>query len=512
MVRNQQRPPVLPAGADPSEAAVLQLARMDLACYAIASYPGFELADHLRIIVAKLEAVERGEIRRLILSMPPRHGKSLVASRFFPAWYLGRHPERSVIAASYGQELANDFGRAVRDNISAPVHSAIFPDSRLSSDSAAVHRFSTTKGGTYFAVGRGGAITGRGGHLLLIDDPINGPEEAASSALRRSLQSWYVATFYTRSAPAAAIVLIQTRWHEDDLAGWLIREHPQEKWDVVSLPAIAEQDEGFRREGEALWPSKFPLEELQATRRAIGGAAFASLYQQRPAAAEGRIFKREWWQRFAGELPKVRGIVQSWDTAFKAGAENDYSACTTWAETKTGYYLLHAWRGRVEFPELKRRLVSFAEEWRPHSILIEDKASGQSLIQELQRGTRLAVLPVKVDADKVARAQAVTPLVEAGKVFLPERAPWLDDYLDELSAFPAAAHDDFTDSTTQALNYMREHSSGSWENFVPYVEQRPRGTIFESPRNSDDDSDDEGDGFRRPHRDRDLLAPRRGLW
>lgn len=192
----------------------------------------------------------------------------------------------------------------------------------------------------------------------------------------------------------------------------------------------------------------------------VGGAAWASLYQQRPAAAEGAIFKREWWRYFREhERPVVRRIVQSWDPAFKTGAENDFSVCTTWGMGDNGYYLLGCWRDRVEFPELKRRIICLAELWNPNQILVEDSASGQCLIQELRYASALPIIPIKVDKDKRARAEAITPLIEAGKVFVPESAPWLNDYIDELAAFPTGAHDDAVDATTQALSYLR-HQQG----------------------------------------------------
>jgi predicted phage terminase large subunit-like protein len=435
---------------------LLALAHEDLACYSIAQWPQFERAPHHELIISKLEAVERGEIKRLMIFLPPRHGKSFITSSIFPAWLLGRHPQHHVIFATYGQELSDDFGRRVRNFIANPVHQAIFPNCRLSEDSTSVRRFNTTAGGAYFAVGRGGPITGRGADLLLIDDPIKDREEANSETIRKALHEWYASVAYTRLMPGGAIVIIQTRWHEDDLAGWLLREHTSENWDVLCLPAIAEQDEGFRKEGEPLWPEEFPLLELERKRAAIGGRAWASLYQQRPAAADGVIFKRDWWQFFfPAPTVALDQIVQSWDTAFKKGTENDFSVCTTWGVAGDGYYLLHLWRERVEFPELKRVLASLAEQWKPNAILVEDKASGQSLIQELKLSTALPLIPVKVDSDKQTRAQAVTPLIEAGKVFLPESAPWINDYVEEMACFPNGIHDDVVDATTQALNYLR---------------------------------------------------------
>jgi predicted phage terminase large subunit-like protein len=282
-------------------------------------------------------------------------------------------------------------------------------------------------------------------------------EEANSETVRRTVQQWYAYVAYTRLMPNGAVVLIQTRWHDDDLAGWLLREHANENWEVLSLPAIAEQHESFRREGEALWPEKYPVEVLERIRDAIGSAAFTSLYQQQPAAAEGTIFKRQWWQ-FYGEAPIFSQVIQSWDTAFKTGADNSYSVCTTWGLTKNGYYLLSVWRRRVEFPELRRTLIAQADQWKPSAILVEDRASGQSLLQELKSATCLPVIGVKVDADKISRAQAVTAFVEAGKVYLPAEAPWLNDFVNELAVFPSGLYDDQVDSTTQALNYFREQS------------------------------------------------------
>jgi predicted phage terminase large subunit-like protein len=444
---------------------MLQLARDELSSYASALYSRFELPPHLRILVQILERVERGELDRVIICMPPRHGKSFLTSTVFPAWYLGLHPDRSIIASSYGAELANDFGRRVRGFVVDDLHRAIFPDCRVVDDSNAVHRFGLTGGGNYYAVGAGGPITGRGADLLLIDDPIKSREDANSAAIRRSLQSWYQDVAYTRLQPGGAIVLIQTRWHEDDLAGWLLREHSQEGWKLISLPALAEVSEGWRREGEPLWFEKFPLETLQRIREAIGTAAWASLYQQRPAPEQGAIFRREWWRNYSGPIEPHRTVF-SLDCAFKTGQSNDFSVIAIVGEAKDGYYVRHVSRGRWEFPELKRQAIALAEIWKPHAVLIEDAASGQSLIQALKAETKLPILPVKPMGDKVSRAHAVSPLVESGRVFLPTDAAWLADFLDEMTSFPAAPHDDQVDAITQALNYLRGDGPGEYS-FTP---------------------------------------------
>jgi predicted phage terminase large subunit-like protein len=448
---------------------VLGLAAMDFACYCLAMRTDYALAPHHRKLIDHLEAVERGEITRLVIAMPPQHGKSLTGSILFPAWMFGRHPERNTIFVTYAQEpLADEIGTKVRELLRDQRHRAIFPACRLVDGSAAASRFSTTAGGSYLAVGRGAGITGRGAHLLLIDDPLKDNREAASATTRRELQEWYAWTARTRLRPGGAIIVIATRWHEDDLTGWLLRENASEGWRVLSMPAIAEQDEDFRREGEALWPERYPLEALQQLRSLRGGAAFTSLYQCRPAAAEGRIFKREWWGTFR-EAPAFDRIVIALDTAFKATTESDYSAAVTIGETRTGFYVLGAWRGKVEFPELKRRVVELAQEYKPAAIVIEDRASGQSLLQEFQRETNLPVLAIKADVDKVTRASAVTPTVEAGRVFLPEGAAWVEPFLDEVSAFPAAVHDDYTDAFVHALTYLRQRLPG--QNVIDYYAQ-----------------------------------------
>jgi predicted phage terminase large subunit-like protein len=438
---------------------LLRLGCRDLACYCVALWPKFQMAAHHRVLIEHLEAVEQGKIRRLMIQCPPRHGKSTLASQFFPAWYLGRHPERGIITASYGQELADDFGRRVRDLLRNPYHRVIFPACRLADDATSFRSFRTTARGTYYATGRGGAITGRGADLLIGDDLLKDHAEANSEVIRRSLHEWYASVAYTRLHPGAGIILVQTRWHEDDLAGRILREHPAD-WTVLNMPAIAKVDETFRKAGEALWPERFPVELLESIRKQVGGSVWAALYDQMPSAAEGAIFKRQWFRMFSNP-PRFSRIVQSWDTSFKTGTENDFSACTTWGVAQDGYYLLWFWKQRVEFPELKRKMRMLAEDWSPSQIFIEDAASGQSLIQEMRARSALPILPIKVDKDKIARAQAVTPMFEAGRVFVPQSAPWLNGYIDELASFPNGVHDDAVDSTTQALNQLRWRRDGT---------------------------------------------------
>ena len=435
----------------------------DLCAFAVACWKGYQPATHHHAIAEALKRVAQGKCKRLMIFMPPRHGKSMLASEYFPAWYMARNPEHQVIAATYAQGLADDFGRKVRNLISSSTFGEVFPATQLMDDSQSVNRFHLRDRGAYFAVGAGGPITGRGAHLLLIDDPIKGREDAESDTMRRRLKDWYTSVARTRLMPGGAIVLIQTRWHEDDLAGWLLKEHAHEGWEVLNLPALAEPGDPIgREEGEALWPACYPVDELQTIRRSVGGRDWSALYQQRPSAVEGSVFKRQHWQYFTPteHNPKalleslgIIRVIQAWDTAFKTGTLNDYSVCVTIGVAKTRYYVLDVWREKVEFPELKRALIAQSEKWASHSVLVEDTAAGQSLLQEMRRNTRLPLLAVQADRDKMARAHAITATHEAGLVHLPEGAHWLGDFVDEMASFPNAAHDDQVDGFVHAMAY-----------------------------------------------------------
>ncbi|HYH63354.1 MAG TPA: phage terminase large subunit [Urbifossiella sp.] len=440
-----------------------------LIAYAAFQWPGYKPAPHHRLIARHLEAVERGDIARLMIFMPPRAGKSMLVSEFFPAWYLGRNPSHYLIAATYAQELADDFGRKVRNQIADPSFQTVFPGCTLKGDSQSAKRFhitqkseavSTALDGAYFATGVGGPMSGRGSHLLLIDDAVKNREEAESQTIRQRNKDWYTSTAYTRLMPGGKIVVVMTRWHADDLAGWLLAEHPHENWTVLCLPAIAEvEDEIGRNPGDPLWPESFPLATLEKIRSSIGSRDWSALYQQRPAPAEGGIFKAAWFKRYAAPQDKYDQVVQSWDTAVKAAQLNDPSVCTTWGVRPDGYDLLQVFVRRLEYPDLKRTVVSQAEAFGADAVLIEDKASGQQLLQDLKRSTALPLIGILPVQDKITRASGVSAVVEAGKVSLPTHAPWLTDYETEMLTFPNAPHDDQVDSTTQFLNWMKARTS-----------------------------------------------------
>lgn len=440
-------------------------ARARLLDFAQHAYPGFHIARHHEAIAEGLEAVERGDIDRLIIEAPPRHGKSLLTSTLFPCWYMGRNPNNRVIACSYSADLAHTFSRQVRNQITTPEFQEVFPEVQIASDARSVGMWELEhphRGG-YVSAGVGGSITGKGAHLLLIDDPLKSPEAAASAAILQSQWDWYVGGAYTRLEGRGAVVLIMTRWAENDLTGRLLEEmrtNPEaDRWHIIHLPALAEADDQLGREiDEALWPEKFSTAMLKGIRAVQGSRHFAALYQQRPAPAEGSIFKRDWWQRYSHfDRSQARQVIQCWDTAFKAKTSNDYSVCATWALADNCAYLLDLVRRRMEFPELKRCAAEQAAKWKPAYILIEDKASGQSLIQEFRSGDGkskgLNVIPFDPkDADKVARAHAVTPYIEGRRVFIPEDSvPWVRDFVEEHAAFDNGAFDDQVDTTTMAL-------------------------------------------------------------
>ena len=426
---------------------------------------GYDAARHLtEHLIPALEWAATTPDARLIVTMPPRHGKSLHVSESLPAWYLGNHPERRIIAASHTASLAYTFSRRVRNKLADPRWP--FPGVAVADDKGAVQSWDTNRGGGYIAVGVGGSPTGHGGDLVLIDDPIRSAADADSQVIRDALWEWYQGTLRTRLEPGGSIVITATRWHEDDLTGRLLaaQERGGERWRHVHLPAIDETT------GTALWPERWPRDALDAIRRSVGTRAWTAQYQGAPAPAEGGILKRPWFGTYATR-PYEAAIIQSWDTAFQTGTAADYSVCTTLAFTPTHRYVLDVYRERLEFPDLERMVPRLYGQWRPDAVLIENKASGQSLLQSLRRTTDLPVIGVDVPNVrdwKIVRVNELAPMIEAGRLLLPEAAAWLDDALHELTAFPLAAHDDIVDSLMQGLAWIAARTDaatawgGSW--------------------------------------------------
>ena len=454
--------------------------------YAKFQMPEYQTPAHIQLLAHKLEEVERGNIKRLAIFMPPRHGKSQLTSQFFPAWYLGRNPSKFVIATTYAQDLADDFGRSVRNQIQDEDYNRIFNDCTLSKDSSSVRRFHTTGSGVYYAVGAGGAITGRGAHLLLIDDPIKGREDADSDAMRSNLIDWYRSTAYSRLMPGGSIILIQTRWHEDDLAGWILRETSHEPWEVIELPAVLDEKASKilkRPKGQALWPEAYDKKRLEEIKKTAGSREWNSLYMQRPSAEEGNILKRYWWKEWTEDNPpECNYILQSWDTAYTVKSTSDYSAVTTWGIFEhngiQNAILLSARRERWEFPELKSEAINLYNEFKPDVVLIEAKASGWSLIQELQRAG-IPITPFNPKkADKKTRAHSVTPLFESGRVWYPSSKYWAEDVINQCAQFPSSNYDDLVDSTTQALMRLRQGLFVEHPQDIPLEPSAPTGSYW----------------------------------
>jgi len=446
--------------------------RRDLMSFAQAAFyylnPGavFMPAPHLELIAAKLEACARGEIKRLIINLPPRSLKSHMISVCFPAFLLGLHPAIRIVCASYGQELAEKFARDHRKLMSSPLFQVLFK-TRFS-ERVAVHDFETEEGGGRFTASVGGAITGRGGDFIILDDPLK-PDEALSETQRSSVNKWFDGTLMSRlnNKFTGCIIIVMQRLHQDDLVGHVLELGD---WEVLSFPAIAESDVEYsfetafgtrkfaRKAGEALHPAREPVEMLRAIEKQIGEYNFAAQYQQRPDPPGGAIIKKAWLKYYAvgSEPAKFEYVVQSWDTANKSGELNDYSVCTTWGVFKDRYYLLHVFRKRLNFPDLKRAVEDMSRMYKPHKILIEDKASGTQLIQDLSRaGFRVEAYQPPAGADKVMRLHSQSIGFENGLVLLPYEALWLDDYVREITTFPGSKNDDQVDSTTQFLDHMR---------------------------------------------------------
>ena len=419
---------------------------------------------HIELIAKYLEAVRRRDINRLIINMPPRSLKSVCVSVAWPAWLLGHDPHSRIIAASYAASLSTKHSLDCRLTLNAPWYKRIFPDTILSRDQNEKHKFVTTQRGHRFATSVGGSALGEGGNFLIIDDPLN-PTQAMNANWRDHVNRWFEHTFSTRldDKRNGAIVLVMQRLHQYDLSGYLLEK---KGWDHLCLPAVAtaphEYSIGgfskYREQGELLHPAREDTRLVERAKMELGSSAFAAQYQQHPLPDEGGMVKAWWFRRYDSIPVIIERCVQSWDTAIKSGDKNDASVCLTFAEFKGDCYLLDSSVMRLEYPDLKKAVYALAERWKPNVILIEDRASGQQLLQDIHRETALPIIKVNPKNDKITRFAAISALIEAGKLYLPKQAQWLADFESEILAFPDGSHDDQVDSLTQYLDWLRNTS------------------------------------------------------
>ncbi len=448
-----------------NKADLIPICRKSLLAYSIAQWPGYEPGWHHRKIADALERVARGECTRLMILMPPRHGKSMEASEFFPAWYLGHHPGKQIIHASYSQDLVDGFGRKIRNQLKDDLYGAVFPECRLSDDSSAANKFSTTKGGVYVGVGVEGSATGKGAHLLLIDDPVKDRADAESETMRQKLKDWYTSTAYTRLMKGGAIIVIQTRWHEDDLAGWLLREHAHENWEVLSLPAVMDEETA---EPKALWPEHFPMDRLMQIKATLPPRDWEALYMQRPRAGTGADFKRGWLNHYSGQLNHREHFkLMLVDPATGKRKNNDYT--TIWIVglgADENYYVLDVVRDRLTLTERTEAGFRLHRKWKPGQVRYEKygmMADVEHIKGEMnRRAYRFSITEVGGATAKEERIRRLVPVFQQGRVWLPEQINYTDvngktrdlvhDFIeDEYLAFPVGRHDDMLDGLARMM-------------------------------------------------------------
>ena len=439
----------------------IQAKQDDFIKFAQAMDHNFLVGEHHKIIARTVEKIASGELKRVIINIAPRHGKSHIMSYLFPAWFMGKFPDKQIIMASHTADLAVDFGRKVRNLVGSKDYQAIFPGVELQADSKASGRWGTNQGGVSYACGVGGALAGRGAHLCIIDDPHSEQEaKTGNPAVFDSAYEWYQSGPRQRLMPGGAICLIMTRWSKRDLTGRIldnmIKNEGSDNWEVIELPMELPS-------GEPLWPEFWTKKDIEALKSTLDMRYWMAQYQQQPTSEGAAIIKREWWQEWEEEYPPhCDYIIQSWDTAFEKNNRADYSACTTWGVfyhpdehgvNKANIILLDAFKDRLEFPELKRKAQEMYKEYEPDTLLIEKKASGAPLLYEL-RAMGIIVSEVTPSKDKITRVNAVADLFSSGHVWAP-RTRWAESIIEEVAEFPVGSHDDFVDSMTQAMDRFR---------------------------------------------------------
>ena len=424
-------------------------------------WPIFISGSHHKIMSDAFERVANGELKRLIINMPPRHTKSEFASFLLPAWFLGKFPHKKIIQTAHTAELATGFGRKVRNLVSSEQYQKVF-QTKLSSDSKAAGRWNTHMGGDYFAIGVGGAVTGKGADLLIIDDPHSEQEaKQGNPAVFDNVYEWFTSGPRQRLQPGGAIIIVMTRWAKRDLTGQILKNSDKDgvdQWEVIDFPAIMPN-------GNPLWPGFWSKAALESLKAELPVSKWEAQYQQNPTSEEGAIIKREHWMVWdKKQPPECEYIIQSWDTAFEKNNRADYSACTTWGvfqhpdkhgNLKANIILLDAFKERMEFPDLKRKALEVYREYEPDTLIVEKRAAGAPLIYEMRKmGIPVAEYTPGKGNDKISRVNAISTLFESGMVWCPETR-WAEEVMDELASFPNGDHDDLVDSSSQALMRFR---------------------------------------------------------
>jgi predicted phage terminase large subunit-like protein len=458
-----------------------QKAKDDFMVFVNYVWPTFIHGEHHVKMARAFEKVATGQCKRLIINMPPRHTKSEFASYLLPAWFLGKFPEKKVIQTSHTAELAVGFGRKVRNLVDSDVYKDIFPAVGLQADSKAAGRWATNKGGDYFAIGVGGAVTGKGADILIIDDPHSEQEAALAESnpdIYDKTYEWYTSGPRQRLQPGGAIIMVMTRWSKKDLTGQVIKAAAQrdgEEWEVIDFPALLPT-------GRPLWPEFWSKIELEALKAELPHPKWMAQYMQQPTSDVSAIVKREWWRIWEDDHPpQCEFLIQSWDTAFLKTQRSDYSACTTWGVfyypddrgvEQANIILLNAFKKRMEFPELKQKAFEEWKEWEPDAMIVEAKAAGSPLIFELRAmGIPVQEFTPSKGNDKIARLNAVADLFASGHVWVPNTS-WAEELVEEVASFPSGEHDDLVDSMTQALLRYRR---GGFIRLESDYEDEPEG-------------------------------------
>lgn len=458
----------------------LALAQQDFLSFIAAVDPQYKFGTHLKRLGGLLMQIEMGQKDRIAVSMAPRFGKSQMISIYYPAWYLGKHPDHKLIMASHTADLAIDMARKVRNLMQSDLYQEIFPNVKISADAKAAGKWNTTKGGEVFAAGVGGALAGRGANLAIVDDPLSEQDlKSGNTASLDVVYEWFRAGLRTRLMPGGRVAILHTRWHQRDLIGRLTKDallNPEaDQYEIFEFPAILEvpnplaDPENANYDPEApsvlqksLWPEQWPLESLLRTKASMPAWQWNAQYQQTPTAQEAAIIKKDdikWWTKESP--PAVDYTVQAWDTALTTKERSDYSVCQTWGVWKDedgvdNLILLNRVKGKYEFPELKRTALQQVKDWAPDTVIVETKASGQPLVDEMRRsGIYVQEFSPGKGQDKIARVNAISDMFTSGQVWFPETW-WASEVVDELLAFPAGEHDDDVDACTLALIRIRK--------------------------------------------------------